>query len=91
MKDISEAEAEESVVEGMQFSSVYWQPFRYGWCYTQRVKTAAMYSNRNRSCGWLNRLPPSCAVRRVPKGYWRAVEDWNELIPGVGLIDSPTS
>jgi len=51
LKDVAEEKADKSVVESMQFGSVYWQHFRNGWCYTQRVTTVAVYSNRNRSCG----------------------------------------
>jgi len=51
LKDVAELKAEGSIVEGMQFGSVYWQPLRNGWCYTQPVTTVAVYSNRNRSCG----------------------------------------
>jgi hypothetical protein len=51
LKDVAEEKPEESIGEGMQFSSVYWQPFRNGWCYTQQVMTVTVYSNRNRSCG----------------------------------------
>lgn len=58
LKDVAEEKAEETVVEGTQFGSVYWQPCRNGWCYTQRITTSSYVQKQKWKLWQAGRLPP---------------------------------